>query len=45
MNEWLWDYLNKTDTNFGGAFVVDSIMNFNQEPNSQDSSENFRMVS
>lgn len=44
VNEWLWDYLNKTDTNFGGAFVVDSIMNFNQEPNSQDSSENFRMM-
>ncbi|XP_063604918.1 uncharacterized protein LOC134780239 [Penaeus indicus] len=44
VNEWLWDYLNKSDTNFGGAFVVDSIMNVNQEPNSQDTSENFRRM-
>ncbi|XP_042882076.1 uncharacterized protein LOC122259390 [Penaeus japonicus] len=44
VNEWLWNYLNKTDTNFGGAFVVDSIMNINQEPNSQDTSEIFRSM-
>ncbi|XP_037773789.1 uncharacterized protein LOC119569891 [Penaeus monodon] len=44
VNEWLWDYLESSDANFGGAFVVDSIMNVNQEPNSQDTSEDFRRM-
>lgn len=44
VNEWLWDYLNQTDTNFGGAFVLDSILNFNDKPDVQKTGESFRLL-
>ncbi|XP_063598752.1 uncharacterized protein LOC134775233 isoform X2 [Penaeus indicus] len=44
VNEWLWEYVNQSDTRFGGAFVLDSLMNVNQNPNSQDVHEDFRRM-
>lgn len=44
VNEWLWEFLNYSDTAFGGAFVLDSLMNVNLEANSQDAHEDFRLM-
>ncbi|KAG7161918.1 putative Peptidase family M28-like 2, partial [Homarus americanus] len=35
MKDFLWSYLNQSQTNFGGAFIIDSIMNINYNANSQ----------
>ncbi|XP_037775478.1 uncharacterized protein LOC119572435 [Penaeus monodon] len=44
VNEWLWEYVNQSDSHFGGAIVLDSVMNVNQEAHSQDVHEDFRLM-
>ncbi|XP_047481401.1 uncharacterized protein LOC125033740 isoform X2 [Penaeus chinensis] len=44
VNEWLWEYVNHSDTHFSGAFVLDSLMNVNQNAHSQDAHEDFRLM-
>ncbi|XP_068244268.1 uncharacterized protein [Palaemon carinicauda] len=44
VNEWLWDFLNKSEANFGGAYVIDSVMNINREPYSQIVNDDFRQM-
>lgn len=42
VHEWLWNYLNQSDINFGGAYIIDSVMNLNLGVNTQSLSEDFR---
>ncbi|XP_042234552.1 uncharacterized protein LOC121874480 [Homarus americanus] len=44
MKDFLWSYLNQSQTNFGGAFIIDSIMNINYNANSQRVDENFNQL-
>ncbi|XP_042864085.1 uncharacterized protein LOC122248255 [Penaeus japonicus] len=44
VNEWLWEYMNQSDTHFGGAFVLDSLMNVNQDKSTQVASEEFHLM-
>ncbi|XP_071521772.1 uncharacterized protein [Panulirus ornatus] len=44
VQHWLWPYLKHSDINFGGAFILDSIMNINLNSNSQIANDDFRQL-
>lgn len=44
ITDYLWSYLNKSDTNFGGAFILDSIMNVNYNEGSQTVDDSFQKM-
>ncbi|XP_066985755.1 uncharacterized protein [Macrobrachium rosenbergii] len=44
VHEWLWSYLNRSETNFGGAYVIDSVMNINRVQDSQNVNDDFRQM-
>ncbi|KAK4315691.1 hypothetical protein Pmani_013090 [Petrolisthes manimaculis] len=41
VEEWLWNFLNQSSTNFGGAVILDSVMNVNYEEASQRNDQQF----
>ncbi|KAK7047976.1 hypothetical protein SK128_013915, partial [Halocaridina rubra] len=42
VNEWLWTFLNRSKVNFGGAYIIDSVMNVNQDVRSQIADSKFQ---
>lgn len=44
VHEWLWSYLNRSDVNFGGAYIIDSVMNVNLDVQSQSVNDQFRQM-
>lgn len=45
VNEWLWPYIDNNFHYFGGAVILDSIMNVQYESNTQTLTPNFKNVS
>ncbi|XP_050709032.1 uncharacterized protein LOC126993907 isoform X1 [Eriocheir sinensis] len=41
VNKWLWNYIDHNVHYFGGAVILDSIMNVQYEPNTQTLTQNF----
>lgn len=44
VKEWLWPFLNNSEVNFGGAIILDSIMNLNLASASQQLGQDFKEV-
>lgn len=44
VHDYLWPYLNESEANFGGAFILDSIMNVNFNENSQTVDDDFHKM-